>query len=311
MMRFSTLDQKPCRLDARQWPPFGDRHDLQGPPRPQPGDVPLSRFFSRSSTHRPAHRSPARRRGLPEMKDWLQRRIHQPQQSPQTGPRRTPPHQPRARRTLHRLRRGGGSPQSISIMINEEDHFRIQGIRPGLDLRSAYHLVDTVDSELESELALRLLPRIRLPHRLSDQSRHRHESLRHAALARPRHHRPNRPSRQSRRQDRPRRSRSLWRGHRGARQPLPNLQSAHPRRKRDRNHRPDRKSHRRRRPLRRTWPVPSSKKTAPSTCATKSAAPTPSCATPTSSPPKKPSTCFPCSVSGPTLTSSPTAIAAC
>lgn len=42
--------------------------------------------------------------------------------------------------------------QSISIMINEEDHFRIQGIRPGLNLRSAYQLVDTVDTELEREL---------------------------------------------------------------------------------------------------------------------------------------------------------------
>jgi len=43
--------------------------------------------------------------------------------------------------------------QSISIMINEEDHFRIQGIRPGLNLRSAFNLVDQVDTELEQELA--------------------------------------------------------------------------------------------------------------------------------------------------------------
>ncbi len=42
--------------------------------------------------------------------------------------------------------------QSISIMINEEDHFRIQGIRPGLNLRSAYDLVDGVDSELATSL---------------------------------------------------------------------------------------------------------------------------------------------------------------
>ena len=27
--------------------------------------------------------------------------------------------------------------QSVSIMINEEDHFRMQGIRPGLSLRQA------------------------------------------------------------------------------------------------------------------------------------------------------------------------------
>ena len=42
--------------------------------------------------------------------------------------------------------------QSISIMINEEDHFRIQGIRPGLNLRSAFELVDRADTELESLL---------------------------------------------------------------------------------------------------------------------------------------------------------------
>lgn len=42
--------------------------------------------------------------------------------------------------------------QSLSIMINEEDHFRMQGLRPGLNLRGAYELVDKVDTELESQL---------------------------------------------------------------------------------------------------------------------------------------------------------------
>ncbi len=42
--------------------------------------------------------------------------------------------------------------QSLSIMINEEDHFRMQGIRPGLNLRSAWDLVDKADSELETRL---------------------------------------------------------------------------------------------------------------------------------------------------------------
>lgn len=42
--------------------------------------------------------------------------------------------------------------QSISIMINEEDHFRIQGIRPGLNLRSAYDLVDRIDTEMEAQM---------------------------------------------------------------------------------------------------------------------------------------------------------------
>ena len=42
--------------------------------------------------------------------------------------------------------------QSLSIMVNEEDHFRMQGIRPGLALREAYDTVNRVDSELESGL---------------------------------------------------------------------------------------------------------------------------------------------------------------
>jgi protein arginine kinase len=42
--------------------------------------------------------------------------------------------------------------QSIAIMINEEDHFRMQGIRAGLDLRTAHELVNRVDTELETEL---------------------------------------------------------------------------------------------------------------------------------------------------------------
>ena len=42
--------------------------------------------------------------------------------------------------------------QNLSIMINEEDHFRIQGIRPGLNLRSAWQLVDKVDTSLEGVL---------------------------------------------------------------------------------------------------------------------------------------------------------------
>jgi protein arginine kinase len=37
-------------------------------------------------------------------------------------------------------------------MINEEDHFRLQGIRPGLNLRGAYELVDRVDSEIDAAL---------------------------------------------------------------------------------------------------------------------------------------------------------------
>ena len=50
--------------------------------------------------------------------------------------------------------------QSISIMINEEDHFRIQGIRPGLNLTSAFEVVDRVDTELESLLPYAFDPKL-------------------------------------------------------------------------------------------------------------------------------------------------------
>jgi protein arginine kinase len=42
--------------------------------------------------------------------------------------------------------------QSLSIMINEEDHFRMQSIRPGLALRSAYDMLDSVDTALENHV---------------------------------------------------------------------------------------------------------------------------------------------------------------
>ncbi|MEM8952908.1 MAG: protein arginine kinase [Verrucomicrobiota bacterium] len=42
--------------------------------------------------------------------------------------------------------------QSLSIMVNEEDHLRMQAIRPGLRLREAYELLDKVDTDLETEV---------------------------------------------------------------------------------------------------------------------------------------------------------------
>src|SRR5436305_2687981 len=54
--------------------------------------------------------------------------------------------------------KGGGSAvvvnrrQNVSIMINEEDHLRMQSIRSGLQLKQAFKLVDKIDSALESKL---------------------------------------------------------------------------------------------------------------------------------------------------------------
>jgi protein arginine kinase len=50
--------------------------------------------------------------------------------------------------------------QSLSIMINEEDHFRMQGIRAGLALRQAYDTVNRVDTELESQLPYAFDPQL-------------------------------------------------------------------------------------------------------------------------------------------------------
>jgi len=42
--------------------------------------------------------------------------------------------------------------QTLSFMINEEDHLRMQAIRAGLQLREVYAMISTTDSELEETL---------------------------------------------------------------------------------------------------------------------------------------------------------------
>lgn len=42
--------------------------------------------------------------------------------------------------------------QSVAIMLNEEDHLRMQAIRPGLDLLDAYRTLDEVDNQLTESL---------------------------------------------------------------------------------------------------------------------------------------------------------------
>jgi protein arginine kinase len=50
--------------------------------------------------------------------------------------------------------------QTLSVMINEEDHLRIQSIRSGLQLKQAFKLVDKIDSALESQLEFAFDPRL-------------------------------------------------------------------------------------------------------------------------------------------------------
>ena len=42
--------------------------------------------------------------------------------------------------------------QTLSVMINEEDHLRMQSILPGLDLKRAFESLDAVDSALEKSV---------------------------------------------------------------------------------------------------------------------------------------------------------------
>jgi protein arginine kinase len=50
--------------------------------------------------------------------------------------------------------------QTLSIMINEEDHLRMQSMRSGLQLKQAFKLLDKIDSSLEAELDFAYDPKL-------------------------------------------------------------------------------------------------------------------------------------------------------
>src|SRR3989475_5544018 len=43
--------------------------------------------------------------------------------------------------------------ETLCVMINEEDHLRMQALRPGLQLKQAWHAIDQIDSKLEKKLS--------------------------------------------------------------------------------------------------------------------------------------------------------------
>lgn len=49
--------------------------------------------------------------------------------------------------------------ERVSIMVNEEDHLRLQAMRPGLDLSVAWKAIDAVDTELEQKVRYAFSPR--------------------------------------------------------------------------------------------------------------------------------------------------------
>ncbi len=50
--------------------------------------------------------------------------------------------------------------ECISIMVNEEDHIRIQSLQPGLNLRGAWEAADKMDDDLEAQLTYAFSPKL-------------------------------------------------------------------------------------------------------------------------------------------------------
>ena len=50
--------------------------------------------------------------------------------------------------------------ETLCVMINEEDHLRIQVLRPGLQLKQAWQSIDSVDSRLEKRLEYAFSPEL-------------------------------------------------------------------------------------------------------------------------------------------------------
>ena len=50
--------------------------------------------------------------------------------------------------------------ESLCVMINEEDHMRMQALRPGLQMKQAWQAIDQVDSKLERKLEYAFSPEL-------------------------------------------------------------------------------------------------------------------------------------------------------
>src|SRR5438876_8118096 len=48
--------------------------------------------------------------------------------------------------------------ETLCVMVNEEDHLRMQALRPGLQLKQAWQTIDQVDSKLEKKLEYAFTP---------------------------------------------------------------------------------------------------------------------------------------------------------
>lgn len=50
--------------------------------------------------------------------------------------------------------------ETLAIMVNEEDHLRLQAIAPGLDLKETWRRIDGADTEIEASFAFAFSPRL-------------------------------------------------------------------------------------------------------------------------------------------------------
>jgi protein arginine kinase len=116
----------------------------------------------------------------------------------------------------------------VSIMVNEEDHLRIQAFDAGLRLQECLVKADRVDTEIEARLDYAFSPKLGYLTACPSNVGTGNARQRHAARAGPRANggdlrRGARP-----RQDRPGRARPGRRRLRGHRQSLPGVQPDHP-----------------------------------------------------------------------------------
>ena len=50
--------------------------------------------------------------------------------------------------------------ERLAVMVNEEDHFRMQSMRPGLDLKGAWKVLNALDDELDGQVTYAFSPRL-------------------------------------------------------------------------------------------------------------------------------------------------------
>jgi protein arginine kinase len=52
------------------------------------------------------------------------------------------------------------SDEQVAVMVNEEDHLRIQGLRPGLTLQEIWREIDSLDTEIEKHVRYAFSPKL-------------------------------------------------------------------------------------------------------------------------------------------------------